>query len=81
MANIRNQAGKCETIVSVKKDVKDLHVNLSKFTKGKENLDLILIYQTPSLNKTELGFEYSIRHSKGFNSKKLNHSIYKCTFL
>lgn len=42
MPNLRNQVSKYETCVSMKKEVKDLHENLSKFTKGKEILGLIL---------------------------------------
>lgn len=42
MANLRNQARNCEGYVSMKNEVKDLHETLSKFNKGKENLDLIL---------------------------------------
>lgn len=36
MTNLRNQANKCETCVSMKKEVKDLHETLSKLTKGKK---------------------------------------------
>lgn len=35
MANIRNQANKSETCVSMKKKVEDLNQTLSKFSKGK----------------------------------------------
>lgn len=35
MSNLRNQASKCETCVSMKKEVEDLQETLSKFTKGK----------------------------------------------
>lgn len=42
MINIRNQASKFETCVPIKKEVKKLHETLSKITKGKANLDLIL---------------------------------------
>lgn len=52
ITNIRNQVGTCETYDSMKKEVKDLHKTLIKFTKGKEKLDLILSNQRPPLNKT-----------------------------
>lgn len=42
MTDIRNQAIKCETCVSMKKEVRDLHENLIKFKKGNAKLDLIL---------------------------------------
>lgn len=42
MTYIRNSIEICETCVSLKKDVTNFHEALSKFTKGKENLDLIL---------------------------------------
>ena len=36
IANIRNQAETCETCVSMKREGKDLHETLSKFTSGKK---------------------------------------------
>lgn len=42
MANIRNLTETCETCVSLKKKVTNLHGTLSKCTKGKENIDLML---------------------------------------
>lgn len=80
MANIRSQTSKCEACVSIKKKGKCLHKTLSKFTKGRENLDSILSNQGPFLNKTRLGFKSSISYSKGFNRKKFNHPIYKFFF-
>lgn len=47
--NIRNSIITCETCVSMKKEVTDSHVNLSTLTKGKENFNLILSSQRPSL--------------------------------
>lgn len=35
MTNFKNQANKCETCVSMKKEVKFFHETLSNFTKGK----------------------------------------------
>lgn len=42
MTNLRNQASKCETCVSMKKEVKVLHEILSKIIKGKEKLYFII---------------------------------------
>lgn len=78
-ANIRNQASNYETRVSIKKEVKYIHKTLSKFTKGEVNLYLILSNQIHSLNKTWLCFKSSRTHSKGFNMKKVNRPIYKCS--
>lgn len=49
--NIRNQSNNWETCVSMKNEFKDFHENLSKFFKGTENLNLILLNQWSSLNK------------------------------
>lgn len=55
MTNIRNSIGTCETCVSLKKEGTNLHEPLTKFIKGKENINLILSSQMPSLNKSRLG--------------------------
>lgn len=78
MDNIRNSIEVCETYVSLKKEVKYLCETLSKFTNGKENLELVLSSQRPSVNKSGLGFKSNKMPSKGLNRKK-NQSIYKCT--
>lgn len=38
MDNIRNSEETCETYVSLKKEVTNLHETLDKFTKGKKTL-------------------------------------------
>lgn len=48
---------KCEIFDSLKNKVKRLHETLGKFTKGKENLDLILFNQRASYNKGGLGYQ------------------------
>lgn len=68
--NIRNARETCETCVSLKKEVIDLHETLGKFTKEKENLDLILSSQILSLNKNELGFKIDRTPIKGLIHKK-----------
>ena len=70
--NIRNLDRTHETCALIKKGVKYLYEILSKFTKRKENLDLILSSQMLSLIKTVLGFKSGRTHSKGFNRKKAN---------
>lgn len=42
MENFRNQTNSCETCVLMKKEMKGLHETLITFTKGRENIDLIL---------------------------------------
>lgn len=56
IVNIRNSTRTRENCVLMKKEVTYLNETLSKFNKGKGNLDLILSIQSPSLNKTKLGF-------------------------
>lgn len=63
----------------MKKEVKNLNETLSKYTNWKENFDLILSSQRPSFNKTRLKFKSGRTHSKGFNRKKVNRPIYKCS--
>lgn len=75
--NIRNLDGTCETYVSMKKEVKNLHETLGKFTKGKENFNLILSSQRSSLNKTGLAFKFDNTHNKEFNRRKMNRHVYK----
>lgn len=65
MFNLRNQTSKCETCVLVKKETEDLHENLNKFTKGKENIDLILSNERPSLNNTGLELKFGRSQIKG----------------
>lgn len=55
-----------------------LHETLSKITKVKENIDLILSSQRLSLNKNRIGFKTNIIYSKGLNHKKMKHPDYKC---
>lgn len=50
-------ANNCETCVSMKKEANDLHETLSKFTKGSENLNLVISNKIISLNKNGLGFK------------------------
>lgn len=76
IANIRNQTRTYKICVSMKNKVKDLHETLSKFTKEKENLDLILSSQKPYLSKTELGFKFGITHNKEVNKKKVNFFVH-----
>lgn len=54
---IRNSRETCETCVPLKREVNDLHETLGNLNKGKENIDLILSSQGPSLNKDGLGFK------------------------
>lgn len=70
MTNIRNSIGTYETCVSLKKEVTDLHETLSKFTKGKENFDLIISSKMPSLNKNGLELKPDKAPSKWLNRKK-----------
>lgn len=80
ITNIRNHVETNDTCVSMKKkEVKDLHEIISKFTKGK-NLDLILSNQRHPLNKTRLQFKSNISHTKGFYRKKSNCPTYKCSY-
>lgn len=64
----------------MKKKVKDLYAILSKNTKEKENLDLIISNQSSYLNKYGLDFKCDRSHNKGFNMKKLNCPVYKCSY-
>lgn len=50
--------------------VKDLNQTLSKFTKGKENFDMILLSQRSSLNKTRLEFKFGRTHSKKLKERE-----------
>lgn len=57
---------------------------LSKFTKGRDNLDMYLSIQTCTYNKAGLGYE-SKNINKSFNNicltkKKIDHTIYKCKY-
>lgn len=54
IVEIIRQSVKCETHVSWKNKVDNMHETLGKFTKGKENLDLILPNQRTSYNKNRL---------------------------
>ena len=72
MTNMWNSIETCETCVSLKKELIDLHETLHKFTKGKENFDLILSSYKPSLNKSWLGFKLDKTPSNGLNRKKRN---------
>lgn len=53
ITNISKSNRACETCVSMKKEVMELHETLCKFTKGKENVNLILSSQRPSLIKMD----------------------------
>lgn len=48
---IRRQLVKCETCISLKNYLDNLHETLGKFVKGKKNLDLILSNQRASYDK------------------------------
>lgn len=80
ITNLRNSRETCDTYVSFKKEVIDLHETLSKFTKGKENIDLILSSQKTCLNKNGLGFKRDKTHNKGLNHKKKNCTVYKGSY-
>lgn len=56
----------------VKNESDNLYETLSKFTIGKNNLNMILSNQRVSYNKTILN---------GHAKKKVNHHIYKCNFV
>lgn len=45
---------KCETCDSLRNEIENLHETLSKFTQGKQNLDMILSNQTTLYNKVGL---------------------------
>lgn len=62
--NIKNPVRTCKTCDYMKKEVTHLHESLSKFSKVKEKIDLILSSQMASLNKTGLWFKYDRLHSK-----------------
>lgn len=71
----------CETCGPLKNEFESFHETLIKFTKGKDNLNMILSNQRASYNKTDLGYQpnkifISIFHSK----KKTNHYFYKCNY-
>lgn len=76
---IRNLIETCETCVSPKKKVNDLHEILGKFTQGKEKFDLILSSQNPSLNPYWLGFKKDRNPRKVIDHKKKNCLFYKFT--
>lgn len=79
ITKIRNSSKFCETHVSLKKKVDDLHETLSKFTQGIENLDLVLSSQIPSLNQNGIGLKKNRKPNRGIYHKKNNHLLYKCT--
>lgn len=80
IVNIRRESlksTKCDSCDSFKIEVANIHETLSKFTKRKENLDLILSNQIPSFNKN-VGFKpYKSLKKITNNRKNLNYVVYK----
>lgn len=71
----------CEMCGPLRNEIESFHETLIKFTKGKDNLNMILSNQRASYNKTDLGYQpnkifISIFHAK----KKTNHYFYKCNY-
>lgn len=58
---------KHETYNSLRNEIEDLHEILNNFTKGKDNLNMILYNQRTLHNKADLGYQ-PINNTKSFMS-------------
>lgn len=78
------KSNKFETCDSLRGEIEDLYKTLSKFTKGKYNLDMIPSNQIASYSKSSLGYQPD-SSAKSFMiiclaEKKKNHTIYKWNY-
>jgi len=63
------------SISSLKSKYDSMLLNVSKFNKGKENLNSLLSFQKPSNNRLGIGFVKAKSHSHAFHaSKNVNHA-------